>query len=177
MHVFLEASLIFALRVLGIATSTISTLMIVQGRKFYAMLSGFISALVYVIAIGKVVANLSNVWNILAYCTGFAVGTLAGMIWEQRMAAGFAEVRFISTEKGGALAQALRQGGFGVTELYGRGRERTVDIVESPDSAYFPAAAALASTAGRACKAACNSPLSLRRASSACTRLSYLPTV
>jgi uncharacterized protein YebE (UPF0316 family) len=131
MYILLEASWIFALRVLGIATSTISTLMIVQGRKFYATLAGFISALVYVLAIGKVVANLSNVWNILAYCSGFAVGTLVGMIWEQRMASGFAEVRFISTEKGSGLAQALRQGGFGVTELYGRGRERTVDIVEA----------------------------------------------
>jgi uncharacterized protein YebE (UPF0316 family) len=129
--IFLEALLIFALRVLGIAISTLSTLMIVQGRKFYAMVAGFISALVYVVAIGKVVTNLGNVWNILAYCSGFAVGTLIGMAWEQRLALGFAEVRFISTEKGDALAEALRQAGFGVTELYGRGRDSAVGIIEA----------------------------------------------
>nr|HID13012.1 DUF2179 domain-containing protein [Anaerolineae bacterium] len=130
MNVFLEASLIFALRVLGIAVGTLATLMTVQGRKFYAVTTGFISALVYVVAIGKVVANLNNVWNILAYCGGFAVGTLVGMAWEQRLALGFAEIQAISTEKGAALAEALRQAGFGVTELYGRGRESAVGIVE-----------------------------------------------
>ncbi|HEY68428.1 MAG: DUF2179 domain-containing protein [Chloroflexi bacterium] len=130
MDVFLEALLIFVLRVLGIAVGTLSTLMTVQGRKFYAVATGFISALVYVVAIGKVVANLNNIWNILAYCGGFAVGTLVGMAWEQRLALGFAEVRAISTEKSAALAEALRQAGFGVTEYYGRGRETVVGTIE-----------------------------------------------
>jgi len=129
--ILLEALLIFALRVLGIALSTIATLMTVQGRKFYATAAGFVSTLVYVLAIGKVVANLSNVWNILAYCIGFAVGTLIGMMWDQRLALGFAEVRFICTNSSDALAEALRDAGFGVTELYGHGRENYVGIVEA----------------------------------------------
>ncbi len=95
------------------------------------MLAGVFSALVYVVAIGKVVTNLGNVWNILAYCGGFAVGTLIGMAWEQRLALGFAEVRVISTEKSAAIAEALRQAGFGVTEYYGRGRENVVGVVEA----------------------------------------------
>jgi len=73
---------------------------------------------------------VGNVWNILAYCGGFAVGTLIGMAWEQRLALGFAEVRAISTEKSADLAEALRQAGFGVTEYYGYGRENAVGVVE-----------------------------------------------
>lgn len=130
MDIFLEALLIFGLRVFGISISTIATLMTVRGRKLPAVAAGFVGVLVYVIAIGKVVSNLSNVWNILAYSVGYAVGTLVGMAWEQRMALGFVEVRFISTEKGAEMAEALRQAGFGVTELYGRGRESVVGIVE-----------------------------------------------
>jgi uncharacterized protein YebE (UPF0316 family) len=129
MSIFLEALLILGLRVLGIAVSTLSTLMTVQGRKFYAVAAGFFSSLVYVIAIGKVVTNLNNVWNILAYAGGFAGGTLVGMVLDQRLALGFAEVRFISTEDGRDLAGALREAGFGVTELEGHGRERTVEVV------------------------------------------------
>jgi uncharacterized protein YebE (UPF0316 family) len=128
---FLEALLIFALRVLGIAVSTLATLMTVQGRKIPAVAAGFVSALVFVVAIGKVVANLSNVWNILAYCGGMAVGTLVGMLFEQRLSLGFAEVRFISAEKSGPLAEALREAGFGVTELFGHGRDRSVGIVQA----------------------------------------------
>jgi uncharacterized protein YebE (UPF0316 family) len=129
MLIFLDALLIFALRVLGIAVSTLSTLMTVQGRKVYAVAAGFISSLVYVIAIGKVVTNLNNVWNIIAYSSGFAVGTLVGMMLDQRMALGFAEVRFISTENGHDLADTLRDAGFGVTEMEGRGREETVEVL------------------------------------------------
>ena len=131
MDIFLEALLIFALRVLGIAIGTLATLMTVQGRKAYAMLSNFFSALVYVVAIGKVVTNLDNVWNIFAYCCGVAAGTLIGMVWEQRLALGHVEVRFISTRKGDALADALRDAGCGATELYGHGRENVVAIVEA----------------------------------------------
>lgn len=129
MTVFLEALLIFGLRVLGIAVSTLSTLMTVQGRKAFAVAAGFVSSLVYVIAIGKVVANLNNVWNILAYSGGFAGGTLVGMVLEQRLALGYAEVRFISTEDGHDLASALREAGFGVTELEGHGRDKSVEVV------------------------------------------------
>jgi len=131
MDIFLEAVLIFGLRVLGITISTIATLMVVQGRKLPAAAAGFVTALVYIVAIGKVVANLSNVWNILAYCGGFAVGTLVGMALEQRLALGFAEVRFISANKGDSLAEGLRQAGFGVTEFYGRGREHVVGVAET----------------------------------------------
>jgi len=129
MSIFLEALLIFGLRVLGIAVSTLSTLMTVQGRKAYAVAAGFVSSLVYVIAIGKVVTNLNNVWNIIAYAGGFAGGTLVGMVLEQRLALGYAEVRFISTEDGHDLARALREAGFGVTEIQGHGREKTVEVV------------------------------------------------
>jgi len=131
MNVLLEALLIFGLRVLGISLGTLSTLMTVQGRRFYAALSNFFTALVYIFAIGRVVANLDNLWNILAYSSGVAVGTLVGMVWDERLALGFAEVRFISAQRSDALADALRQEGFGVTELYGHGREKSVGIVEA----------------------------------------------
>ena len=131
MDLFLEALLIFGLRVLGISIGTVSTLMTVQGRKSYAAAANFISALVYVVAIGKVVTNLNNVVNIIAYCCGVAAGTAVGMVWEERLALGFAEVRFISPDKSDALAEALRLSGYGVTELYGHGRESIVGIVEA----------------------------------------------
>ena len=131
MNPVLEALLIFALRLLGLTIGTLATLMTVQGRRFYAVVTNSLSALVYVVAIGRVVANLNNVWNILAYCLGVAAGTLVGMLWEQRMALGFAEVRFICAGTGDELAEKLREAGFGVTELYGHGRENAVGIVQA----------------------------------------------
>ena len=82
-------------------------------------------------AIGKVVTNLSNWWNISAYVAGFAAGTWVGMALEARMALGFADVRVISTSQGEAVAAALRKAGFGATEVYGRGHKSPVVIVEA----------------------------------------------
>lgn len=131
MNIFLEALLIFTLRVVGISIGTLSTLMTVRGRKLFAVLSNAFSALVYIIAIGKVVTNLDNIVNIAAYCCGVAAGTWIGIVLEQRLALGFAEVRLISPDKSDSLAEALRISGFGVTELYGHGRESVVGIVEA----------------------------------------------
>lgn len=126
----LQALLIFVLRVVGIAISTLSTLLTVQGRKLPAILAGSLSALVYVLAIGQVVSNLSNMWNIVAYVAGFGVGTWIGMKLEARIALGYAAVRIISIERSEAVAESLREAGFGVTQMYGYGREHLVGVIE-----------------------------------------------
>jgi uncharacterized protein YebE (UPF0316 family) len=130
MGIFLQASLIFVLRVVGITVSTLATILTVQGRKLPAILAGSLSALVYVLALGQVVANLGNPWNVAAYVVGFGVGTWVGMVLEQRIALGFAAVQVISTRHSEDVAAALREAGFGATELYGRGQESLVGIVE-----------------------------------------------
>ncbi|MGD1996309.1 MAG: DUF5698 domain-containing protein [Anaerolineae bacterium] len=131
MEVTLEALAIFLLRLVGIAVSTLATILMVQGRRFPAVLSGSVSALVYVIAIGKVVANLDNLWNVGAYVVGFGVGTWVGMVLEQRIALGYAQVHLISAEKGEEVAVALRKAGFGATQMYGWGQHAPVAIVEA----------------------------------------------
>jgi uncharacterized protein YebE (UPF0316 family) len=131
LSVVLEVLLIFALRVVGISVSTLATILTVQGRRFPAILTGSMSTFVYVIAIGKVVSNLNNPWNIAAYVIGFGVGTWVGMVLESRMALGFAEVRIISKDHGEDIADALREAGFGVTQLWGQGQKSTVGVVEA----------------------------------------------
>lgn len=131
LNLLLEVLLIFALRVVGISVSTLATILTVQGRRFPAIITGSLSTFVYVIAIGKVVNNLNNPWNIAAYVIGFGVGTWVGMVLESRMALGYAEVRIISREHGEAVAVALREAGFGVTQLYGQGQLSPVAIVEA----------------------------------------------
>lgn len=131
MDVFLQALLIFVLRVVGISVGTLGTILTIQGRKLPAILAGSLSTLVYVLAIGQVVTNLSNLWNIAAYVVGFGVGTWVGIILEGRLALGHAAVQVISIERGEEVADALRKAGFGATQFLGRGRESTVGIVEA----------------------------------------------
>lgn len=131
MGIFLQALFIFTLRVVGISISTLGTILTVQGRKLPAILAGSLSALIYIVAIAQVVTNMSNIWNVSAYVIGFGVGTWVGMILEERIALGYAEVRVISTGHGDEVAAALRQAGFGATEMYGHGRSSAVGIVDA----------------------------------------------
>jgi uncharacterized protein YebE (UPF0316 family) len=131
MDIFLPALLIFALRVVGISVHTLGMILTVQGRRLPAIIAGSINALLYVLAIGQVVANLNNLVNVAAYVVGFGVGTWIGMLLESRIALGFAEVHIISIERGKAVAAALREAGFGATQMFGQGREKPVGIVQA----------------------------------------------
>lgn len=125
------ALLIFSLRVLGVALSTIRVLLMTRGMKYTSAFLGFFEVLVYAVAIGTVVQDLSNIPYLLSYCLGFSVGTLLGMWLEERMAIGFATIRVISPGKGKQVAAALREAGYGVTEGRARGRDGSVGTVKT----------------------------------------------
>lgn len=123
------ALLIFALRIVGSALTTLRTLMIVRGRRWLAAVLACFEALIFALTIGPVVQNLSNIWNLLAYCLGFAAGQFVGMWLEERLALGYATLRVVSRARSRSLANAIRQAGFGATEDHAEGRQGTVGVV------------------------------------------------
>lgn len=125
----LVSLLIFVLRVLDITAATLRMLMVIRGRKDAAWLLGFIQALFFVSAIGAVLSGLDNWLNIIGYATGYGTGTVAGMWLEEKLALGHVNLRIISPLKGPELAEFLRSQSFGVTELWGRGRDGAVSLL------------------------------------------------
>ncbi len=123
------ALFIFVLRVIGVALSTVRVLVKMRGQKLLSMVMGFFEVLVYVIAIGQVVNNLENVWNILGYCLGFSAGTLIGMWLDERFVRGFASVRIVSRYKAQRLGDSIREAGYGATVAWGSGQRGSVGIV------------------------------------------------
>lgn len=127
--VLLGAALIFGLRVIGITLSTVRVLMMMRGQKLASAALGFFEVLVYVIAIGQVVSNLSNIWNILGYCFGFSAGTVFGMWLDDHLAGGYANVRIISRYQAQAIVEAIRAAGYGATLDWATGRSGSVGMV------------------------------------------------
>jgi uncharacterized protein YebE (UPF0316 family) len=120
---------IFVLRVLDISAATLRLTMVMRGIKSAAWFFGFFQALLYIMAIQAVLANLDNWLNILAYATGFATGTLMGITLEGRLALGYIHLRVISSHRGSELAEHLRGKGFAVTEVRGMGKDGMVTIL------------------------------------------------
>ncbi|MEN4042530.1 MAG: DUF5698 domain-containing protein [Anaerolineaceae bacterium] len=120
---------IFGLRVMDMALDTIRVLFVMRGRRLLAWILGFLQALIFVVAISSVLANLDNPLNVIGYAAGFATGVVIGMIIEERLAIGHIHYTIISSLRGAMLANTLRQSGFAVTEIPARGKDGTVAVL------------------------------------------------
>ncbi len=125
----LSALIIFGLRVVDVSLATVRVLAIIRGQRLMAWALGFFQALVFVVAIRQIFANLDNIWNMVGYAAGFATGTVVGMWLEEKLAMGYTHMRIISPGRGEVLAGRLREAGYAVTEVAGRGRNGTVNIL------------------------------------------------
>lgn len=123
--------LIFLIRILGTAIGTLRLLLMNRGMEWWTAVTGFFEVLVYVVGVGWVVKDLTNIPILLSYCLGFSVGSIVGLRIERRMALGFVNLRAISREHGKALAAALHKAGYGATFSHGEGRDGSVGIVNT----------------------------------------------
>lgn len=126
---WLGALLIFVLRITDMSLDTLRMLFVMRGRKRIAWFLGFCQSVVFVVAITKVLSDLQNPLNVLGYAAGFATGNVVGMAIEERLAVGHIQLQIITKARGRALAKALRDAGFGVTEISARGKDGTVRLL------------------------------------------------
>lgn len=119
----LEPLFILLLRLLDVSLGTLRIMLVFRGRRWYAGLVGFVEVTIFVVALGTVLANLDNIWNIMGYSLGFAGGTILGSFIEEKMALGFMTVQIIPYCDELQLSTALRERGFGVTSFEAWGRD------------------------------------------------------
>jgi uncharacterized protein YebE (UPF0316 family) len=110
---------------------TLRVLFVMRGRKGIAWVLGFSESVIYIVAITRVLANLGNPLTVLGYAAGFATGNVVGMLIEERLAIGHIQMSIISSTRGVALAQALREAGFAVTEVPARGKDGMVHLLNA----------------------------------------------
>lgn len=127
----ISAGIIFILRVLNNGIGTIRLISLARQQRMLTVVLGFFEALIFAITIAGVVADLTNVLNMLAYCGGFSVGAYVGMLIEARFITSFVSVNIISATHGHEIAMALREHGFGVTETFGEGLNGKVTMLHS----------------------------------------------
>lgn len=123
--------IVFFLRLTDVSMATIRMLLIMRNQRLLAPLIGFFEILIWVMAIGIVVQHLQSPLHVIGYAAGFAAGSFVGLTLEERLALGVASVRTVVRSGGAVLATELRDAGFGVTELVGRGRDGEVDVLLS----------------------------------------------
>ncbi len=123
--------MIFFFRICDVSLGTLRVIFIARGLKYIAPVIGFFEVIIWLVAIGQVMTNISNVASYIAYGGGFAAGTFIGMKVEERLRLGTVVVRVISPEDVTPLVSYLRQRSFGVTIADGVGSKGKVKIILS----------------------------------------------
>jgi uncharacterized protein YebE (UPF0316 family) len=124
MPFWLVAVAIFALRIVDVSLGTIRTILVVQGRLFASVLTGFIEVLLWVLAVSQVIANIKESPLLaVAFAGGFATGNAVGILLERRLAIGTCVLRIISNGQGENVASAFRSNGRDVTTFDGWDRD------------------------------------------------------
>ena len=121
--------LIFCARICDVTLGTIRVIFISKGIKYLAPLIGFFEVIIWLLAIGQVMNNLTNFVAYIAYGAGFALGTFIGMLIEEKISIGLVSVRIITKEDPAELPQYIRARNYGVTSIDGEGSTGRVKMV------------------------------------------------
>ncbi len=127
----LLAALLFGMRVVNYAISTIRLVFIARDLRLLSAVTAFLEALIFAVVMAYVVTDLGNWLNLGAYCFGAAAGSYLGQWLESRFVISYSTVTIITRERGKEIAETLRDAGFGATSSKGEGRDGEVDIIRS----------------------------------------------
>lgn len=121
--------MIFCARICDMSLDTIRVIFMSKGIKYLPAVIGFFEVIIWLLAIGQVMNNLTNVVCYIAYGAGFAAGTIIGMAIEEKISLGLTSVRIITKKDPSDLIQWLRTHEYGVTSIDGDGATGKVKMV------------------------------------------------
>lgn len=108
---------IFFARIGDVSINTVRIVFVSRGMKTQATVLGFFESLIWLIAVGKIMQNLSDVGSYLAYAGGFATGNYVGMMIEKRLMIGNLIFRVVTYKDSSSLQEHLRNAGATVVAL------------------------------------------------------------
>ncbi|MPQ45311.1 DUF2179 domain-containing protein [Clostridium tarantellae] len=117
----IKAIAIFILQIIYVPLLTLRTTFVIKGEKIHASILALLEAIIYIISLGIVFSDLKNLYNIVAYISGYGLGIYLGGFIEEKLAFGYRCVHVIVKEKNLDLIKKLRDLKFGVTTYVGEG--------------------------------------------------------
>jgi uncharacterized protein YebE (UPF0316 family) len=121
--------LIFLARICDVSIGTLRIIFVSKGKRNIAPFLGFFEVLIWITAISKIMQNLDNYINYIAYAAGFATGNFVGMIIEEKLAMGILMIRVFVQERGSELVQTLNGNGYGATVVQAYGAREKTDLI------------------------------------------------
>ncbi|MHC4396779.1 MAG: DUF2179 domain-containing protein [Planctomycetota bacterium] len=121
--------LIFVARIADVSIGTIRLIFISRGLKYLAPVVGFFEILIWLLAIGQIMKNLSNPVCYIAYAGGFVMGNFVGMWIAEKLSLGVVLIRVVTKKDAAELVGYLKSADYGVTSVDGHGTTGQVKVV------------------------------------------------
>ena len=114
---------VFSAKIIEVSLSTVRTVLITRGEKFYGSIIGFVEVLIWLYIISTVLVGINEEpFKMVTYALGFACGNYVGCILEEKLALGLMTINAIVSKKDGqTLAEILRTENVGVTIIDAEG--------------------------------------------------------
>jgi uncharacterized protein YebE (UPF0316 family) len=131
-HYYLLPLLIFLSRIADVTLGTIRIIFVSKGMKYLAPLIGFVEVLIWLLAMGQIMQNLSDPITYLAYAGGFAAGNYFGIFLENKLAMGIVMLRILTSTNAENLIAHLRSLDYKVTNVTAFDNDGIVEVIYLP---------------------------------------------
>ena len=128
-NILIWSLVIFIARIVDVSLGTIRVNMIIRRKKTIAAVVGFIEVTIFISVIVRIIKDIDNIYGILAYAAGFAVGTVMGILISEKLSRDLVSTNIISKEYNNEIKELLSKEDFGFTCYKGAGRQGEVEII------------------------------------------------
>lgn len=120
--------IIFFAKIIEVSISTVRIVYINKGEKVKGAALGFIEILIWLVVVSSVLNNITeDPIKIFIYAIAFSLGNFFGVTIESKIAVGLSSIQVVVGQEGGAiLADILREQGYGVTIIEGKGKNESI---------------------------------------------------
>lgn len=102
--------------------TTLRLILVIKGYPKAASFLSMLEVFIYLIGLTMVLDNLSNPWNMAAYCLGWGLGVYIGSLIEGKLALGYVLFEIIINLDDADIVNELRSKGYGVTSWLADGK-------------------------------------------------------
>lgn len=113
--------LIFFARILDVSLQTLRIIFTSRDQIKLAPIVGFFEVFIWLLAIGQLFINISNILYYFAYSGGFATGNYVGIYIDRKLSIGLLNIQLIVTQNPDKLLKSLKEAGYGLTVLSAEG--------------------------------------------------------
>lgn len=115
--------MMFVMKVVEVSIATLRIVLITRGERVFGAFLGFVEVIIWIFLVSTVLSDISSdPIKVVVYAAGFGFGNYVGSRIEEKLGIGNVRVEAIVMEEHGEeLAKRIREKGYAVTIIEGRG--------------------------------------------------------